>query len=77
MSKQLKFLQLSTILRAGIDPDRIPMERFDKLLAPRADAAREELIRSVLAVIAGEVKINFVVEKVTFRNKVFKPKRRK
>ncbi|MEI6528409.1 MAG: hypothetical protein WCO10_01915 [bacterium] len=74
MSKQIKFLQVSTILRAGIDPDKIPMARYDDLLSEGGLLARADLIRGVEAVLSGEVKIHFALGKVTFKRKVFRPK---
>lgn len=75
MSKQLKFLQLSTALRIGIDPDEIPMSRYDDFLADKEGTAKADMIRSVQAVISGEVKIDFSVSKVTFRRKVFRSRK--
>ena len=75
MSKQLKFLQVSTFLRAGINPEKISHKRFDDLLSEKDDDAKEELIRGVQALMSGEVRIVFGIKKVVVGGRIFKPQR--
>lgn len=72
MSKQLKFLQVSTLLRTYIDPEKVSHERYDELLSSDV-TVQADFVRSVQAVLSGEVKIDFGVKEVTFDGKVFKP----
>lgn len=70
MSKQLKFLQVSTLLRTRVDLRKIPMRRLDELLAEHNHSGRVDFVRSVEAILSGEVKIDYGVSKVTLRRRV-------
>jgi len=76
MSKQLKFLQVSTLLRANIDLAKIPMRRLDDLLSEHNLSGKVDFVRSVEAILSGKVKIDFGISKVTFKHRISKSKRK-
>lgn len=77
MSKQLKFLQVTTLLRSFVDPIKVPMKRYDELLAPHDAHARSDLVRSFEALLSGEVKIDFEIAKVKVGRQVFRRQTKK
>lgn len=58
MSKQLKFLQVSTLLRSEIDPEKVSHQRYDELLSGCDVHARDNLIKVVEAVLSGQIEID-------------------
>ena len=67
-----RFLRVTTLLRAGIDPDSIPEKRYEELLSGANSTARDNLLSDVQGILSGNVVLNLDKGEVIIEGKVFR-----
>jgi hypothetical protein len=72
MSKQLKFLQVTTLLRGAVDPEATSQPRYEALL--KADSSEmKELILNIQDLISGELVVRRETGQVSIGGQCFGP----
>jgi hypothetical protein len=71
MTKCTRFLRLTTLLRAGIDPDSISGDRYLELLSEQDSVTRVNLLSDIQGILSGQIVINIDRGEVIIEGRVF------
>lgn len=75
MTSSGKLMRVFTILRSDADPEKVPLEQYDKLLAepvtPESMKARDEFIHTFHLLLSGKLRVTLDNKQVSFNGKFF------